>query len=56
MTLFDNQANFEFEFFIDNEEFDEDTKEAEELFLAVEEIDDHSSDYQTEYSVSQDEP
>jgi len=54
--MFDNQANFINDFFIENEDLDDDNKEAEELFLAVKEIDDNSSYYQTEYSVSQDEP
>ena len=45
ITLFDTQANLEYEFFIDNEEFEGDTKEAEELFLAVKEYDDNSSYY-----------
>jgi len=43
ITLFDNQANFELEFFNEYEEFDKDNKDAEELFLAVEEINDNSS-------------
>jgi len=43
ITLYDNQANLELEFFNEFEEFDEDNKDAEELFLAVEEINDNSS-------------
>ena len=43
ITLFDNQANFEYDFFNEYEEFEEDTKKAEELFLTVKETDDHSS-------------
>ena len=52
----DVQFGLEYDFFIEYEEFKDDNKDAEELFLAGEEIDDNSSNYQTEYSVSQDEP
>ena len=45
ITLFDNQANLEYDFFNEYEEFQDDNKDAEDLFLAVEDIDDHSSDY-----------
>ena len=55
--MFDTQANLEYEFFIDNKEFECDTKEAEELFLAVVEDYVDPDEYSgSEYSVSQDEP
>ena len=45
ITLFDTQANLEYDFFNEYKELQDDNKDAEELFLAVKDIDDHSSDY-----------